>query len=51
MSVNAFTEEYEYIELFGKPGLFTNARIDRDTVPEAGTPTICGAATMTQASR
>ena len=34
MSVNAFTEEYEYIELFGKPGLFTNARIDRDTVPE-----------------
>ena len=34
MSVNAFIEEYEYIELFGKPGLFTNARIDRDTVPE-----------------
>jgi hypothetical protein len=34
MSVNAREEEYEYVELFGKPGLFTNARIDRDTVPE-----------------
>lgn len=34
MSVNAREENYEYIELFGKPGLFTNARIDRDTVPE-----------------
>ena len=34
MSVNARDEHYEYIELFGKPGLFTNARIDRDTVPE-----------------
>lgn len=32
MSVNA-REEYEYIELFGKPGLFTNSRIDRDSVP------------------
>lgn len=34
MSVNAREENFEYIELFGKPGLFTNARIDRDTVPE-----------------
>jgi hypothetical protein len=33
-SVNARSEDYEYIELFGKPGLFTNSRIDRDTVPE-----------------
>ncbi len=34
MSVNAREENFEYIELFGKPGLFTNARIDRDTVPD-----------------
>lgn len=34
MSINARKEEYEYIELFGKPGLFTNSRIDRDTVPD-----------------
>lgn len=33
-SINARNEDYEYIELFGKPGLFTNSRIDRDTVPE-----------------
>lgn len=32
--VNARNEEYEYIELFSKPALFTNSRIDRDTVPE-----------------
>ncbi|NLE26964.1 MAG: hypothetical protein GX625_16815 [Clostridiaceae bacterium] len=34
MSVNARKEQYEYIELFDKPGLFTNSRIDRDTVPK-----------------
>lgn len=34
MSVNAREEKYESIELFGKPALFTNSRIDRDTVPE-----------------
>ena len=34
MRVNAYDETYEYVELFGKPSLFTNARIDRDTVPE-----------------
>lgn len=34
MSVNAREEEYEHIELFGKPALFTNSRIDRTTVPE-----------------
>ena len=33
MSVNARKEEYELIELFGKPALFTNSRIDRTTVP------------------
>jgi hypothetical protein len=33
MSVNA-REEYEYVELFGKPALFTNSRIDRATVPD-----------------
>ena len=34
MSVNARKEEYEHIELFGQPALFTNSRIDRTTVPE-----------------
>lgn len=34
MSVTAREENYEYIELFGRPALFTNSRIDRDTVPE-----------------
>lgn len=33
MYVDARTEEYEEIELFGKPALFSNFRIDRDTVP------------------
>ena len=30
---DAYTEDYEHIELFNQPGLFTNGRIDRDTVP------------------
>lgn len=34
MSVNARTEEFQHIELFDKFALFTNARIDRSTVPE-----------------
>lgn len=34
MSVDARTEEFEHIELFGKPALFTNERIDRNTVPK-----------------
>lgn len=34
MQVNAMTEEFEHIELFGKPVLFTNARVDKATVPE-----------------
>ena len=34
MSVNAMTEDYEHIELFGKPALFTNARVDTHTVPD-----------------
>lgn len=34
MRVNAREEEYEYVELFGKPALFTNSPIDRSTVPE-----------------
>ena len=34
MSVNAMTEEFEHIELFGKPALFTNARVDTHTVPD-----------------
>lgn len=34
MSVNAREENYEHVELFGKPALFTNSRIDRATVPK-----------------
>lgn len=34
MSVNARTEEFEHLELFDKPALFTNGRIDRATVPD-----------------
>ena len=34
MSANAFKEEYEYVDLFGKPALFTDSRIERDTVPK-----------------
>lgn len=33
MSVDARKEDFEHIELFGKPALFTNSRIDRVTVP------------------
>ena len=35
MSVNARTEEFQHIEVFDKFALFTNARIDRTTVPES----------------
>lgn len=31
---NAFAQEYEDIELFGKPALFTDCRIDHDSVPD-----------------
>ena len=34
MKVNARTEEFQHVELFGKYALFTNGRIDRSTVPE-----------------
>lgn len=34
MSVNAREEQFEHIELFGKPALFTNSRINRASVPE-----------------
>ena len=34
MTVNARTEEFQHLELFGKYVLFTNGRIDRSTVPE-----------------
>ena len=34
MSIDARTERFEMVELFGKPALFTNSRIDRATVPE-----------------
>jgi hypothetical protein len=34
MSVHAREEEYQHVELFGKPALFTNSRIARPSVPE-----------------
>ena len=34
MTVNARTEEFQQLELFGKYALFTNGRIDRPTVPK-----------------
>ena len=34
MAVDARTEEFQHIEIFDKFALFTNARIDRTTVPE-----------------
>lgn len=34
MSVNAREETMEHIEIFKKPALFTNGRIDKDSVPE-----------------
>lgn len=33
MSVNARKDQYEHVELFGKPALFTDSQIDRSTVP------------------
>ena len=30
---DAYKEDYEHIELFDEPGLFTNGRIDRETAP------------------
>ena len=33
MSMDATKELFEHIELFGKPALFTNSRIDVSTVP------------------
>lgn len=34
MNVNVREETMEHIEIFKKPALFTNSRIDRDSVPE-----------------
>ena len=34
MAVNARTEEFQHIEVFDKPALFTNGRIAHDTVPK-----------------
>ena len=33
MSVDATKEQFEHIELFGKPALFTDARVDVSTLP------------------
>ena len=32
--LDARKEEYEHVELFGKPALFTDSRISRFTVPQ-----------------
>ena len=34
MKVNARTDKFQHLEVFGKPALFTNGRIARDTVPQ-----------------
>ena len=34
MAQDAMTESFEHIELFGKPALFSDLRIDRSTVPD-----------------
>ena len=34
MAIDARKEEYEHVELFGKPALFTDSRISRFTVPQ-----------------
>jgi hypothetical protein len=34
MSVNAREEDFEHVELFGKPALFTNSRVVRSSVPK-----------------
>lgn len=34
MAIDAYKKEFEEVELFGKPALFTNSRIDRITVPK-----------------
>jgi hypothetical protein len=34
MSVNAREEQYEHVELFGEPALYTSSRVNRNTVPE-----------------
>nr|WP_325305158.1 LPD28 domain-containing protein [uncultured Dysosmobacter sp.] len=34
MKMNAMQEEYQTVELFGNPALYSNGRIDRSTVPE-----------------
>ena len=50
MTVNARTEEFQQLELFGKYALFTNGRIDRPTVPKGGIAMISAVRTMTLAS-
>ncbi len=34
MRMNAREEQFEHVELFGKPALFTDSRIDRTTIPK-----------------
>lgn len=34
MAKNILSGDFELVELFGKPILFTNNRVDRETVPE-----------------
>lgn len=51
MSVDAAKELFEHVELFDKPALFTDSRIDISTVYLGSTAITCGAHTMTPADR
>ena len=51
MSMDATKEQFEYVELFGKPALFTNLRMDVSTVPLGFTAITCGVRTMILADR
>ena len=44
-------EQYQEIELFDKPGLFSNGRIVRDNLPEAFIAMTCAVLTTTPESR
>lgn len=41
MSIDIWTDSMQHAELFGKPVLFTNWLVQRDTIPKGGTATTC----------
>ena len=41
MAVNARTEEFQHIEVFDKPALFTNGRIARDIIKKGNRKKYC----------